>query len=261
MLTELDDASLIRRYTQDQDQQAFETLLRRHYDLTYNRFIKHLGNPDDAADLAQQLWLRVSDNLASYRDEGKFPSFLMRIASNLLTDFWRRKGIRDKTLRDTANPEEFEQIDTDSGCAIKQLSEQEQVNHLTHTLIPALPSEQRMAFLLKHESEFWDPNHRLDWDTLATLNATTPESAAERFETCRNTLLQAMYGPDKPEPPSGDDLVLFMIWTQAQRNDKRKHFTWDYYADVLNISANTFKTRYRSALKSLSAGLKEYTDT
>ncbi len=261
MLDEQSDAQLIKRYLSNKDEQVFATLLQRHYDATYHRFLKHLRNADDAADLSQQLWLRVVNNLGSYKDDGKFPSFLMRIATNLLTDFWRRKGVRDRAIYEPSTAEEQEIIEhnatVDSGQLDSALATAEEINHLTTALIPQLPTDQRLTFLLKHESEFWEKNQPLDWQTLAKLNAISAESAHRKFEKYRDNLMKAFNGTDTEELET-QDMLLFLIWTQAQRLDKKQEFTWDYFSQLLGVSANTLKTRYRAALKSLTRGLDEF---
>lgn len=259
MYKEMSDMELIQRYLASRDDQAFTVLLRRHYDATYHRFLKHLGTHDDAAELSQQLWLRVANNLESYKDEGKFASYLMRIASNLLTDFWRRKGTREKVIYEPTTDDEHEMLEQNTDnkhTAIDQtLSAQEEVSHLTNNLIPKLPVEQRMTFLIKHESEFWDINQRLDWPTLAALNGMNVDELFTIFDNCRNDLIKNARG--ETTNISEEALMIFLIWTQAQRLDKKTNFTWNYYAELLNISSNTLKTRYRAALKSLSSGLEE----
>lgn len=259
MYKEMSDIELIQRYLASRDDQAFTVLLRRHYDATYHRFLKHLGTHDDAAELSQQLWLRVANNLESYKDEGKFASYLMRIASNLLTDHWRRKGTREKVIYEASSDDEHEMLEQNTDnkqTAIDlTLSAQEEVSHLTNNLIPQLPVEQRLTFLIKHESEFWDDKQRLDWPTLAALNGMSVEELFTLFDSCRNDLIKNARG--EAAEISEEALMVFLIWTQAQRLDKKTNFTWNYYSELLNISSNTLKTRYRAALKSLSSGLEE----
>ncbi len=271
MLNNYADGELIKRYLTDADDSAFEILLERHYDLTYKRFLYRCRNPDDAADLTQQLWMQVLKNLKSYQDFGKFPAFLMRSASNLLTDYWRHTGIKEKVIHDTpsqrqnANQNEndspsFDYIENaaEPGPDIDtKLALQEQIQYLTQKLIPALPCDQRLAFLLKHESEYWEYKSRLSWQHLAELNGITEQDAWEKFEKARNQLVTRENGGEVNTACSCESMLIFLVWTQAQRRLKNQEFTWQYYAKILNVSENTLKTRYRSALKNLSRGLTD----
>lgn len=65
---------------------AFETLFERHRNLVY-RFVYQMSNRrDDAEDLTQEVFVRAYQNLHRYRDEAKFTTWLLRIATNLATD-------------------------------------------------------------------------------------------------------------------------------------------------------------------------------
>jgi len=266
MLNDYADGELIKRYLTDADDSAFEILLERHYDLTYKRFLHRCRIPDDAADLTQQLWMQVLKNLENYQDFGKFPAFLMRSASNLLTDYWRRNGVKDNVINDAPSlqgqdsDQNYDYIEnaTEPGPDIDtKLALQAQIKYLTQTLIPTLPCEQRLAFLLKHESEYWEYKSRLSWQHLAELNGMSEQDAWGKFETVRNHLVTRENGGKTKTACTCESMLIFLVWTQAQRRLKNQDFTWQYYAKILNISENTLKTRYRAALKNLSQGLAD----
>jgi RNA polymerase sigma factor (sigma-70 family) len=253
------DGELIQQYLNRGDERAFERLMRRHYDKVYRRLLNHCKHPEDAADLAQQLWMRVVNNLGNYQDDGKFGSFLMRATSNILTDYWRRKGVKDQVIQQSFSDEEDDPVElaADQHISTSELHEvQQQVDYLTRTLIPELNCEQRLAFLLMHESEHWEEKHRLGWQQLAELNGIDRQQAWERFEHVRNHLLSSRQTDDKTEIDC-EHLLVFLVWTQAQRLEKTQQFTWDYFANILGVSGNTLKTRYHTALKKLARGLKD----
>lgn len=259
-LNVLSDSQLIQRYVGDGDKPAFESLLKRYYQITFQRFIKHCRDPDLAADLTQQLWTQMVKSLGNYRDDGKFPNFLMRSVTNLLFDHWRRKGVKDKVIQESYRDDEddFVALAPDPSAGTESRVElQEQIDHLTGDLIPALPCEQRLAFLLKHESEYWEDKQRLSWQHLAQLNGLDESTAWQLFEDTRNALLRAD-NKGKNHPDTACEAVLiFLVWTQAQRISKKQDFTWSYFSKILNVPENTLKTRYRTALKTLADGLKE----
>jgi len=259
MQHEKSDWELIRQYLDKADGRAFEQLMSRHYDSVYKRLLWHCKHPHDAEDMAQQLWIRVVNNLPNYRDDGKFASFLMRSTTNMLTDYWRRKGVKDQVIQDVIDEEHDDVIDlaADRSIGTSALHEvQDQVTYLTQKLIPELSCDQRLAFLLVHESEYWEEKNRLGWQHLAELNGMDAREAWIRFERVRNAFLQQLGG--KPvDAPDCDSLLIFVVWTQTQRLDKRQTFTWEYFSEVLGVSINTLKTRYRTALKKLAQGLKD----
>lgn len=65
---------------------AFEALFERYRTLVYRFCYQIVGRRDDAEDIVQEAFLRAYQNLDRYRDEAKFTTWLLRIATNLCTD-------------------------------------------------------------------------------------------------------------------------------------------------------------------------------
>lgn len=63
---------------------AFERIVRRHEDRLVN-WIRRVCNPNDAEDLAQEVFIRVFTRSTKYRP-GNFTAWLFRIARNIVTD-------------------------------------------------------------------------------------------------------------------------------------------------------------------------------
>lgn len=259
MFTEHTDGQLIASYVKQTNKAALDTLLHRHYDTTYRRFLKQCQSPDDAADLTQQLWLHVVKQLPQYNDLDKFPSYLMRCVSNLLTDHRRRNNVKNRVIREKTDSEsdnKEEQASADPGHSAEKTAELlQQINHLVNTLVPQLPCAQRFAFLIKHESEFWEHKQRLSWKQLAELNGIDVDKAWKMFEQVRNELCRTDREHSYGLSINNDAHLIFVIWTQAQRPVKKCEYTWEYYSEILSMPKNTLKTHYRRALLSLQKGM------
>ncbi len=84
------------------DRDAFAELVR-HCQTDVWRFLCHLvGDPERAAELAQDTFVRAYRGLPGYRFESRFSSWLLRIARNLAIDDMRaqrRRDQRDRHLR------------------------------------------------------------------------------------------------------------------------------------------------------------------
>ena len=79
---------------------TWEDVAHRYGRKIYNFAYRLTGNPDDAADLVQEVLLRVRKGLGSYRP-GSFDGWLWRITRNAFLD-----GIRKKQRRpESALPE------------------------------------------------------------------------------------------------------------------------------------------------------------
>lgn len=270
MLNGLSDGQLIKLYVTEQNQHAMRTLVDRHHDRIYSRFLTEVRNTADASDLEQQLWLRVNRHLPDYKDEGKFPHFLSRIATNLLTDYWRQARRKSDVIVEFRSHSSADKDDVNTNHTINNYQDQspseedklhndELIHYLITELIPQLPVEQRTAWLLKHESEYWEPGRHLDWQHLATLTGCDEDTVWQRFESARRKLMQTANAKNnKPTPLDSEEILVFIVWTQTQRLRKEDEFTWDYFADLLGVPTSTMKTRYRAAQKYLSEGLNTF---
>jgi len=73
------------------DQDCFEELVNRYKNLVYSIILRQTRNSEEANDLAQDIFLKVYKNLASYTSEFKFSTWIMRITSNHIIDQHRKK--------------------------------------------------------------------------------------------------------------------------------------------------------------------------
>lgn len=79
------DEALVLR-AKEGDMKAFESLFNRHRLLVYRYAYQMVGRRDDAEDIVQEVFVRAHQNLDRYRDEARFTTWLLRIATNLGTD-------------------------------------------------------------------------------------------------------------------------------------------------------------------------------
>lgn len=76
------------------DQAALEELCRREWRPVYGVVYQAVGNPADAQDLTQEVFLRALRSLDRYRQTSvPFRAYLATIARNLVRDQWRRKRL------------------------------------------------------------------------------------------------------------------------------------------------------------------------
>jgi RNA polymerase sigma-70 factor (ECF subfamily) len=65
--------------------------VRRHTRRVFNLCYRFTGNPTEAEDLSQEVFLRIYRTLSSYRPaQGAFPTWLTSVTRNLLVDNYRR---------------------------------------------------------------------------------------------------------------------------------------------------------------------------
>lgn len=88
-----DDRELIERFNNG-DQEAFETLVTRHSQRAYQIAYGVLRNPEDAQEVAQDVFVRVYKALGSFRGDSEFTTWMYRIAMNLARNKYRWKRCR-----------------------------------------------------------------------------------------------------------------------------------------------------------------------
>ncbi len=89
-LSREEDHQLLRR-AQAGDEGAFEALVRKHQSRAWRAARNLVGNDEDAADLAQEAFVRVFRNLAGFDFQHGFTTWLYRIVTNLAIDHLRRR--------------------------------------------------------------------------------------------------------------------------------------------------------------------------
>jgi RNA polymerase sigma-70 factor (ECF subfamily) len=86
-----DEDTPLVRLAREGDSTALTELYRRHERRAYNLALRTLGNPWDAADIAQEAFIKAFRNLDSFKGEARFGTWLYRIVLNAAYDYLRRQ--------------------------------------------------------------------------------------------------------------------------------------------------------------------------
>jgi RNA polymerase sigma-70 factor (ECF subfamily) len=89
----IDPIELLRR-CQEGDELAWEVLVRQHQARICAIAFGYVGEQDEALDLAQDIFVRVYNNLHTCTDPEKFQSWLTRMTRNACIDHLRRRKAR-----------------------------------------------------------------------------------------------------------------------------------------------------------------------
>ena len=90
------DAECVRRVQQG-DTDSFEVLVRRHEKAIFNLVYRLLGNYDEAAEVAQEVFLSAFKSIHQFRGEANFSTWLYRIGLNHAST--RRKSLQTSQQR------------------------------------------------------------------------------------------------------------------------------------------------------------------
>ena len=96
------DTDDMRRLVSGHDA-ALNELMERHGARLFHYLIRSLQNEDDAADLAQEAFVRVYQNRAKFDAGQRFSTWLYAIATNLVKDRYRWRSRHPQVSMDAEN--------------------------------------------------------------------------------------------------------------------------------------------------------------
>lgn len=146
----LTDEQLVRAYAKGNNE-AFDTLLRRHQDRIFSYILRIIKNEDIANDIFQETFVKAIQTirLGRYTENGKFPAWISRIAHNLIIDYYRQEKSEnlqsaDLTDVDILNRKELCE-DTIEGIMISN-----QIRDDVKYLIEELPELQKEVLMMRY---------------------------------------------------------------------------------------------------------------
>lgn len=134
------DSELLRRYVQDNSDDAFTTLVEHHIDLVYSVALRQVGNPHLAEEITQAVFIILAKKAHSLRHHQALSSWLFQTtrltANNFLKSEMRRHHREQEAhMRSTLNETEAEAW--------------QHVEPLLDTAVAVLREKDRQAILLR----------------------------------------------------------------------------------------------------------------
>ncbi len=152
---EISDELLMARY-QRGDRAAFALLVKRHKVRIYNFVLRQVRDPAVAAELAQDVFLRVVQRAGEFKHEARFSTWLYAVARNLCIDHLRKQRHRRHPSLDAAPSSDAEGRtlgeripDPHHGSSVERAASASQVGESIVRAVDALPEDQKEVFLLR----------------------------------------------------------------------------------------------------------------
>ena len=145
----ISDQELIGKYLAGHES-ALEKLIRRHKNRVYAYILMVVKDKELAEDLFQDTFIKVINTFRSrqYKEEGKFIQWVMRIAHNLIIDYFRKS----KRIPIVENNDDYDIFDK-VRIPVESVEEQiitEQIHRDVKKLIDYLPKEQKDVLVMRH---------------------------------------------------------------------------------------------------------------
>jgi RNA polymerase sigma-70 factor (ECF subfamily) len=130
---------------------ALEVLINRHRKKVYSYIFMQVRNQALAEDLFQETFIKVITSIKTdrYQDHGKFLSWVIRIAHNLIIDHYRKS----KQLNTVSNDDFEGQLFNSrkfSDVTTEEILIRDQIHNDIRSLIDYLPEDQKQVVLLRH---------------------------------------------------------------------------------------------------------------
>lgn len=151
-LISMTDEQLVQAYANGNNE-AFDTLLKRHQDRIFNYILRTVKNEDVANDIFQETFVKAITTIRQgrYTENGKFPAWISRIAHNLIIDFYRQEKSENLQSCDLEDVDVLNRKEL-SEQTIEDLLVNNQIQTDVRSLIDRLPDLQREVLMMRYYS-------------------------------------------------------------------------------------------------------------
>ncbi len=149
-----EDKELVER-TIKGDRESFEMIVRKYQQPLLNYIGRMVGERELALDFAQEVFFRTYSSLQTYQPQYKFSTWLFKIASNYIIDYWRKKKINafslDQEQRWDKNVPPLQVAASEQ--PIIQKFEISELRKKIERILEKLPAPLREVFIWRHINE------------------------------------------------------------------------------------------------------------
>src|SRR5580693_709552 len=151
----VDDRELVRR-AQDEDQEAFEELLRRHQHRVFAVAGGILRRREDVEDIAQQVFVKAYFSLKRFDQRAAFSTWLYKITVNECWDLLRKRKVRPLVYESDLSDDQARQFGApeERSTPAPDISDTLEARQKVERLLECLDERDRMMLILKEVEGF-----------------------------------------------------------------------------------------------------------
>jgi RNA polymerase sigma-70 factor (ECF subfamily) len=144
MANSLTDTELIEKILRG-EQQLFAVLVERYQNMVFSVAFRFANNREDAEELAQSAFVKAYQNLANYRGDAKFSTWLYTVVNSICLTFLRKRKLEVHSLD---NEKVFERADNlDSGMRANQVETKSKVQMVQQAIGMLAPDDAQVLAL------------------------------------------------------------------------------------------------------------------
>ena len=152
-MLQLSDEELLARYRAKRESDAgakcLEELFGRYHARVATWCLRFTGDRENAADLAQDIFLRVYRSLESFRGDAKFSTWLFTVARNHCMNERKARAARVEQIADSVD---YDLPDT-GGASIHSVLEQRELQSSMRSLVDETLDDTEKKVMVLHFSE------------------------------------------------------------------------------------------------------------
>ena len=141
--------SLLIEKVKNGNEKAFKILMTKYYPRVYLALFSFTKSKEDSEDLVQQTFMKVWDQINSFRGDSAFFTWVYRIAINLAKNFVASANYRKQSLNSSID--EFE-MDFSSFNDVESLLIHDESLKKISNYVDTLPESLKTSFILREES-------------------------------------------------------------------------------------------------------------
>ena len=185
------ESELIHK-AQNGDVAAFEQLVESYQQPVYNLALRMFGNVEDAADIAQEALVKVYLNLAKFKGDSKFSTWIYRVTTNTcLDEIKKRKKLKTYSLSENLETDEGEisRDFEDQSANIEENFERKQRDKIINDAILKLSKNHQTVIIMRDINQ-------LPYDEIAAALKCSEGTVKSRINRARAALYEILKKKD-----------------------------------------------------------------
>ncbi len=161
------------------DPQAWDEVIERYGERIYNLALRFTGNPAEAEDLTQDIFLKLYRNLDRYRGDVPLMAWALRLSRNLCIDHYRHHRARRQS--ETVSDEVLQHLPSDDD--LEQRSQKREHRRLVQQILAEMSESLASVVMLRDLQG-------LSYDEIATFFEVPVGTIKSRLNRARRELVR-----------------------------------------------------------------------